>query len=56
MGEGWGEHSFSPPLRGGEVKGWVRSDDQKPGGQEGRLVSFIGELVKLSKDLLMIIA
>ena len=30
-------YSFSPPLRGGEVKGWVRSEEQKTGGQEGRL-------------------
>ena len=37
MGEGWGELSFSPPLRGGEVKGWVRSEEQKTGGQERRL-------------------
>ena len=30
-------YSFSPPLRGGEVKGWVRSEEQKLGGQEGKL-------------------
>ena len=41
MGEGWGE-------------GYL--EKQKIEGQEGRLVSFIDELVKLVKDLLMIIA
>ena len=28
---------FPLPSRGGEVKGWVRSEEQKTGGQEGRL-------------------
>ena len=41
MGEGWGE---------------VQSEEQKFGGQEDKLFSFIGILVKLQHNLFLILA